>query len=570
MVDRATGGAHGLHPERRRHRRARAQQLPLDPRAARVHAPRVRAGRARRAADGRRDRCGAWRDIARPTPERPGTLVPFQTTSRSRWRTAGSPGPLSHPYPSVSNCRTDQTFEGDPQVPIVGLPDCERPAATARRHRAAAPSDRPAGRPGPLAPTTPARGHPGAGELSARRRTPGSRRTSASTSRRSASATCCSRSARASSGRPEPQHQDAHRPRRRATCTWATTGARSCTHAATATWTCPDPRDTSQTLPPIGDHEYQRMRAQVLQRRGRLERPGVRCRTPSPSRPSPTQIKGNYTHTRAAAGEQGYALTVPIAMANDYNGYIATYREYQRGDHYRKALTGWGPHSCDYMATRLVEMGGQLNGGPAPAGRAARREKIVADQAHKDAARGRARRRSATADVPAYEATLPDDGGARRGGRPARGHRALRGRVLHLDRRLELHRQPGRARASARWAATGSTYADQSGEIPVTVEYPQARGGARATCSGGQRGSWTAHFEAFASDFDTGRAAARHAGRHVPLRRGRPPPRGRHGACPYHVESRRSRCARGAASPSTTCASSRTARRASRSARATR
>ena len=45
-------------------------------------------------------------------------------------------------------------------------------------------------------------------------------------------------------------------------------------------------------------------------------------------------------------------------MANDYNGYIATYREYQRGDHYRKALTGWGPHSCDYMATRLVEMGG--------------------------------------------------------------------------------------------------------------------------------------------------------------------------------------------------------------------
>ena len=41
-------------------------------------------------------------------------------------------------------------------------------------------------------------------------------------------------------------------------------------------------------------------------------------------------------------------------MANDYNGYIATYREYQRGDHYRKALTAWGPHSSDYMATRLV------------------------------------------------------------------------------------------------------------------------------------------------------------------------------------------------------------------------
>ena len=51
-------------------------------------------------------------------------------------------------------------------------------------------------------------------------------------------------------------------------------------------------------------------------------------------------------------------------MANDYNGYIASYREYQRGDHYRKALTAWGPHSSDYMATRLVDMGGHLNGGP--------------------------------------------------------------------------------------------------------------------------------------------------------------------------------------------------------------
>ena len=44
-------------------------------------------------------------------------------------------------------------------------------------------------------------------------------------------------------------------------------------------------------------------------------------------------------------------------MANDYNGYIASYREFQRGDHYRKALTAWGPHSSDYMASRLVNMG---------------------------------------------------------------------------------------------------------------------------------------------------------------------------------------------------------------------
>ena len=72
-------------------------------------------------------------------------------------------------------------------------------------------------------------------------------------------------------------------------------------------------------------------------------------------------------------------------MANDYNGYIATYREYQRGDHYRKALTAYGPHSSDYLATRLANMGRALNG--SDAARAALDDeplwaKQVADQAH--------------------------------------------------------------------------------------------------------------------------------------------------------------------------------------------
>ena len=35
-------------------------------------------------------------------------------------------GPLSHPYPSVSNCRTGPTVDGDPGVPVLGLPDCQR------------------------------------------------------------------------------------------------------------------------------------------------------------------------------------------------------------------------------------------------------------------------------------------------------------------------------------------------------------------------------------------------------------------------------------------------------------
>lgn len=31
-----------------------------------------------------------------------------------------APGPVSHPYPSVSNCRIQETAEGQPGLPIVG------------------------------------------------------------------------------------------------------------------------------------------------------------------------------------------------------------------------------------------------------------------------------------------------------------------------------------------------------------------------------------------------------------------------------------------------------------------
>src|SRR5207244_106179 len=85
------------------------------------------------------------------------------------------------------------------------------------------------------------------------------------------------------------------------------------------------------------------------------------------------KVFGNYTHDDTTvrggadqspdyASRYGYKLTVTIAMANDYNGYIASYREYMDRDHYRKALTGWGPHSSDYYATRLTQMGEALNG----------------------------------------------------------------------------------------------------------------------------------------------------------------------------------------------------------------
>src|SRR3546814_1328818 len=59
----------------------------------------------------------------------------------------------------------------------------------------------------------------------------------------------------------------------------------------------------------------------------------------------------------------GYKLAVGVGHAGDYNGYTVSYREYMSRDSYRKALTSYGPHTADYMVTRLVRMAAAMKGG---------------------------------------------------------------------------------------------------------------------------------------------------------------------------------------------------------------
>ena len=206
-------------------------------------------------------------------------------------------------------------------------------------------------------------------------------------------------------------------------------------------------------------------------------------------------------------------------MANDYNGYIATYREYQRGDHYRKALTGWGPHSSDYMASRLVAIGRQLNGMPAddlPADQKFEQmmlmPKVAADLAVNDQ-RATALGEVGGAAIEAYKAALPDDGGEAKavdGGQPEDIERFDTafftwngGSNFTDDPQVHVQRKVG-----DEW----QQYADQSGEIPVTLQFPKVDG-APAYLSGGQEWHWTAHFEAFvAQPFEIGSERATPAG----------------------------------------------------------
>ena len=321
-----------------------------------------------------------------------------------------------------------------------------------------------ADQPGPDHRRPPGAGHPGARELLGalvRRR---SRRTSTSTSRCSGWATSCSRSARASSGRtrratsrraPTWQGNQYLRLRLGAQCTPTATaprgGARWLRHRHLE---LPDPATTRPDLPTLTDEKFQRMKAQV----NNAATAGTSSRTrPRPNPNRPTRADQGQLHPRrdAALRRPATSSPSPIAMANDYNGYIATYREYQRGDHYRKALTAWGPHSSDYLATRLV------HARPAPEGtrRAAARRPAAGGELADADGESRPTSRSTTTRAKALGTTrrtrrrrLRGRAARRRrrgrGRRPARRRRALRRGLLHLERRLELHRQPRRARAA--------------------------------------------------------------------------------------------------------------------------
>jgi len=405
----------------------------------------------------------------------------FAVNMVDRW----FPGPASHPYPSVSNCRTDQIFEGNPQAPIVGLPDCQGPGQSAFSEVGVDPgvSTDDLQRAGvPVPENYSAVSYTGLEEdlgvhLQAIRLG-------------DLLIGVCSCEHWADQSRNIRTRTDREQGKTHLGYDW---GAQ-CTRNGDGTWSCPDPRDTSKRLPPVGDHEYQRMRAQVLNDAGGWN--DVAYAPFAESEPyEPSQIKGNYTHTELG-GDQAYAMTFSIAQANDYNGYIATYREYQRGDHYRKALTGWGPHSSDYMATRLVEMGGQMKGGSGPAPEPLD-QKNVADQAHQDA-RVTALGAIASQYLPAYEATLPDDGGNAEVVEQPKDIRRFSAAFVswiggsnYTDNPvLTVERRHGR-----RW----EPYADQSGEVPITVKFPQPAD-VPAYALGGQKWRWTAHFEAFGSE----------------------------------------------------------------------
>ena len=272
-----------------------------------------------------------------------------------------------------------------------------------------------------------------------------------------------------------------------------------CVPNANNTWTCTkkagEPRPNAvQGSFTVSDYRYQRMLAQIHNPADgwdALENVPKALSEPA----DPGAILGNFSREELGP-DTGYKLAIGVGHASDYNGYTVSYREYQSWDDYRKSLTSYGPHTADYMVTRMVRLAGTLNGVP--------NEELELDiqRGLPDEARQVAMSTAlGAASFATYEAwinSLPNDKG------PA----AIETQPEDIKRfDAATFSWVGGSNAAdnpivkvQRLDEDGTTwvdFADQSGEVQTKVEFPDGVNAFADTHSGNQEWLWTANFEAF-------------------------------------------------------------------------
>lgn len=309
--------------------------------------------------------------------------APMQTNPTVTMLTRWYAGPLSHPYPSVSNCRTGVTLGGNVGVPVAGLPDCERmndvgvptlPLSSKLFEQLKA-----AGLPIPDNYDAPSAllveenlriklqavriGSILLGSCACEPQADLTRNFETRTDRRTGDEwQGFDFGNQADVNEGWPVGYDNGLPAK---------PVRACYRASKTAYSCPDPRDplgaTRLTVP---DAAYQHMEAEIHNNGAGWNTLGYITKADSePVKDS--AIKGNFTHTELGAGQYascpGYQVTVALGHTGDYNGYTVSYREYEARDSYRKALTAYGPHSADYYVTNLLGMAAHLMcGSPIP------------------------------------------------------------------------------------------------------------------------------------------------------------------------------------------------------------
>ncbi len=471
-----------------------------------------------------------WRDIERgtPPPAYRDRFVPFSTSFPVAMEDRTYPGPFSHPFPSAQNC----TFSGNPlDQKVGGVPTCQSPSSGLQEvfqlggFGGEVPKPPTTGiDPGVSAQDLRDAGIPVPGNLSAPSYTALEEDVSVHLQAFRLGEilfTICSCEQWADQSRNIKSRTNTAQGDEYLGYDWSKPDRDSpdplarhdgCRQNPDGTWTCPNPLhdrtkpDEPRFLPPISDEKFRRFTAQVNNRAdGWNDAENAATAESEPA--DPELVKGNYTQDGAELPpELGYRLTVPIAMGNDYNGYIATYREYQRGDHYRKALTAWGPHSSDYMASRLVTMGGLLKNPAFPLPRDQQQEQVLEPKVQADLAvndqRAAALGRLGETALAAFERLVRDDAGAVEAVKQPEDIRRFDAALFTWNGGNNFVDNP-EVRVERRVGGGWVEYADQSGELPVTLKFPRGEE-APSYLQSSYRWEWTAHFEAFTSNFDTG------------------------------------------------------------------
>ncbi len=418
-------------------------------------------------------------------------LVPFDSDFDVAAGNAFVPGPLSHPLPTISNCRSATTTGGAPGAPVAGLPDCERGGQQSKTdliwdnlkaHGFPVPDQY--GAVGFTGVEENLRLHLQAFKLG------------------EVILMSCACEAQVDlilnlESRTNETQDDMY-------LGYDWTKRLDCTQASPpeGDWTCvrkaDDPAAPGATFAPLTftDVEYDRMLAQIYNdAKGWDDPENLVAANSEPV--DPDQIWGNFTHEELSP-ELGYKLPIGVGHAGDYNGYTVSYREYQAYDHYRKALTPYGPHTADYMNTTLMELARELNDGDEDDTydfRAQDEPRAGADEARQSAWTTALGSLSGVL-YDQWRASLPNDlGPAAATAQPTSIKRfdsttfSWRGGSNVVDNpTVEVQRL-----VDGEWV----DFADQSGEVQTKLQFPKGANGFFTTHAGNQEWIWTANFEAF-------------------------------------------------------------------------
>ena len=418
-------------------------------------------------------------------------------------------GPVSHPYPSVGNCRTGNTVDGDPGVPAAGLPDCARSGdnlgftlpVTAGLWSQLKQA-------GVQLPDNYDAPSFGAVEENARIKLQAVRLGDvllASCSCEAQSDLIKNLESRTDNIPGNQWYGLDYNKQDEVDAAWPDMRVQSCFSVDKSTASCPDPRDRwGKSRVTMGTAAFTHMEAEINNDANGWNDPSYVSQAGSEPA-DPAQIKGNFTHTELGVNNvkdgvdystcKGYSLSIGLGHTGDYDGYTVSYREYMARDAYRKALTSYGPHTADYMVTNLVGMAANLLCGTPLIAQPT--DPIATADEQRQNAEATALGQISSAYYDGWAAQLPDNAGpARPLAQPWSMSRfdVTQFRWVGGDNYTDQPTVTVQRLVDGQWRP----YADQSGEVQVFLDTPQdAIDALPGNRQGTQQWNWRASFEAF-------------------------------------------------------------------------